>query len=265
MTRRIFFIIALTLIAGLVAVAHDTWLAPRRFQVKPNTQVLFDLTSGMAFPTLETSIKPDRVDAAGCRLNNQFVKLMKPMSAAKSLVFPGRFNDSGISTCWIELKPRQLELNEKQVEEYFEEIEASQTVRDAWKNMKAPRRWREVYTKHSKTFVFVGDPRDDQSWNEPVGMSLEIVPVKNPMALKAGDELAIRVLKNGAPVPQLRVNMILAGQKHSEFQTTDSEGRASFRITRAGKYLIRTTELRPSTKPDLEWESDFTTLTLEIR
>jgi len=265
MTRRIFLTIALILIGALVAVAHDTWLAPRKFKIKPNTQVLFDLTSGMAFPTLETSIKPDRVEAARCRVNNKSVELMKPMSAARSLVFPGRFDGAGVGTCWIELKPRQLELNEKQVEEYFEEIDASQAVRDAWKNMKAPKRWREVYTKHAKTVVYVGNPADDQSWSEPVGMSLEIVPVKNPMVLKAGDELPIRVLKKGTPVSQLRVNMVLAGQKQGQFQTTDSDGRTSFRIVRAGRYLIRVTELRPSTKPDLEWESDFTTLTVEIK
>jgi len=59
--------------------------------------------------------------------------------------------------------------------------------------------------------------------------------------------------------------MVLAGKKLGEFQTTDGEGRTSFRIKRAGRYLIRATELRPSTRPDLEWESDFTTLTVEIR
>jgi hypothetical protein len=58
---------------------------------------------------------------------------------------------------------------------------------------------------------------------------------------------------------------VLAGDSHSEFQTTDSEGIASFRIKSAGKYLLRGTNLRPSTKPDLEWESDFTTLTIQVR
>jgi uncharacterized GH25 family protein len=263
--RRIFTTTLLTLIVALVVSAHDTWLAPRRVNVKPKTHVLFDLTSGMAFPSLETSIKPDRVDAAGCRLLNKFAELTKRMNAPKSLVFVGTFNDPGIATCWIELNPRQLELNDKQVDEYFDEIDASQSVRDVWKNMKAPKRWREVYVKHAKTFIYVGDPGGDQSWSEPVNMALEIVPVKNPAALRVGDELPIRVLRKSNSVPNLRVNLLLAGQRHGDFQTTDSEGRASFRIKRAGRYLIRATDLRPSTKPDLEWESDFTTLTVEIK
>jgi uncharacterized GH25 family protein len=263
--RRAFFIITLTLIATFVSFAHDTWFAPRRFRVKEHKQIIFDLTSGMSFPTLETSIKPDRVHTAGCRLDNKFQEFAKPMTAPKSLVFVGTFNQEGISTCWIDLNPRQLELNDKLVEEYFEEIDASQAVRDRWQNMKKPRRWRESYVKHAKTFVYVGDHGKDQSWSEPVGMALEIVPIKNPAALKVGDELPIRLLRNGKPVPNLRVNMILAGQKQGEFQTTDNDGHTSFRIMRAGNYLLRATELRPSTKPDLEWESDFSTLTIEIR
>src|SRR6185503_17874813 len=113
--RKVFSIILLTLVVTFVAVGHDAWLVPRRFQIKRHSQVLFDLTSGMSFPVLETSIKPDRVAAARCRLNNKFVNLMKPVNGPKSLVFPGRFEDEGISTCWIELQPRQLELSERQV------------------------------------------------------------------------------------------------------------------------------------------------------
>lgn len=263
--RKIFLAICLTLIATFVAAAHDTWFAPRKFHVKKNTQVLFDLTSGMSFPTLETAIQPDRVDAAGCRLNNRFVALAKPMSAPKSLVFVGTFNDEGISTCWIELNPRQLELSQKQVEEYFDEIDASPLVRDRWANMKAPRRWRESYIKHAKTFISVESSVHDQSWGEPVGMSLEIVPGKNPSSLKAGDDLPVRLLRKGKPVVGLRVNLALAGGTRGEFQTTDSEGVTTFRLTRSGEYLLRATELRPSTKPDLEWESDFTTLTIAVK
>ena len=263
--QRVFFPVALVLIVTVMAAGHDTWLSPRRFYVKQHARVVFDLTCGMSFPVLETSIKPDRVDAAGCRLDSEFVKFDKPMNAPKSLVFLATFDYPGVSTCWIELNPRQLELNAKQVEEYFEEIDATQAVRDRWNNMKAPRRWRESYVKHAKTFVYVGNSRDDQSWSEPVGMALEIVPVNNPAHLKVGDELSIRVLRKNKPVGNVRVNMVLAGEKQGEFQTTNGEGVTALRINRAGKYLIRVTDLRPSTKPDLEWESDFTTLTVEIK
>jgi uncharacterized GH25 family protein len=107
------------------------------------------------------------------------------------------FNEAGIATCWAELKPRQLELTAKQVEEYFAEIDASPSIRESWANMKAPKRWREIYVKHAKTFSYIGDTEKDQSWSEPVGMSLEIVPGKNPATIKPGAAFPVRVLKDG--------------------------------------------------------------------
>ncbi|HEY5446194.1 MAG TPA: DUF4198 domain-containing protein, partial [Pyrinomonadaceae bacterium] len=94
---------------------------------------------------------------------------------------------------------------------------------------------------------------------------LEIVPGKNPATIKPGAEFPVRILKDGAPLANFPVSIVLGGDPDTEFQATDSEGIATFKIKSAGKYLLRGTNLRPSTKPDLEWESDFTTLTIQVR
>jgi hypothetical protein len=35
-------------------------------------------------------------------------------------------------------------------------------------------------------------------------------------------------------------------------------------LDKAGRWLLRGTDLRESTKKDIDWESDFTTLTIEV-
>lgn len=262
MTRRLtFFILTSVLLATLTVSAHDTWLLPKQGRVNPGSKVALDLTSGMAFPLLDTSIKPDRIDVAKCRLNGTTEELRDSASAAKSLVFKTVLKDAGVATCWVELKPRQLELTPSQVEEYFTEIDVTPEVRQEWRNMKTPKRWREVYVKHTKTYISVGSA-DDHSWSEPVGMSLELVPTTDPAKLRAGDTFSVTVLKNGTPFPNFPVGLVFEGSKHAEFGTTDNEGRVAFKLRRAGRYMLRGTDLRRSTKLDLEWESDFTTLTL---
>jgi uncharacterized GH25 family protein len=47
--------------------------------------------------------------------------------------------------------------------------------------------------KLAKTFVRVGQPTADQSWREPVGLALEIVPLADPTTLLVGSELSVRV------------------------------------------------------------------------
>ena len=95
--------------------AHDTWLIPQRFAVMPNATVQLDLTSGMAFPILETSIKPERIDRAQCRLAEAAFAISDLSPAPKSLRFQALLSKAGIATCWVELKPRALELTPKQV------------------------------------------------------------------------------------------------------------------------------------------------------
>ncbi len=259
--------IALSLLTILttVAIAHDTWLIPERFVVTPNTSVLLDLTSGMAFPNLETSIKSERIDRARCRLAGQTMALSDLSSAPKSLRFKALMSDVGVATFWVELKPRSLELTPNQVQEYLDEIDAPAPVRQQWANAKQPRRWREVYTKHAKTFVQVGDSQTDRSWAEPVGMSLEIVPETGPTRLRRGDEFSVRVLENGTPLADFPIGFVREGSGHGQIRKTDSEGRVKIRLARSGRWLLRGTKMRKSTQPDVDWESDFTTLTVRVK
>lgn len=254
------------LIAALCscALGHDTWLIPDRFAVARDSVVNLDLTSGMAFPALETSIKPDRIDRALCRLAGRTFELKDYSPAPKSLLFKAQLSEPGIATMCVELKSRALVLTARLVNEYLDEIGAPDSIRQQWASAKKPRRWREEYTKHSKTFVRVGDPQSDRSWADPVGMQLEIVPEKDPTTLRPGDELALLVLKNGAPLAGIAVGIVSAGDAKGKIHKTGADGRAMLRLDRAGRWLVRVTELRKSSKAGIDWESDFTTLTFQV-
>jgi uncharacterized GH25 family protein len=150
------------------------------------------------------------------------------------------------------------------LKEYLDEIGAPEVIRQQWANAKTPRRWRELYTKHSKTFVRAGEAQSDHSWAEPVGMRLEIVPEKDPTTLRVGDELAVQVLKNGTPLGGFSLGIVSARDAKGKIQKTDAKGRATFRLDRGGRWLVRVTELRKSSRSGLDWESDFTTLTFQV-
>ena len=257
--------VALALITASAARAHDTWLLPDRFEVAPNETVVVDLTSGMEFPKLETGPKRERVQTAQCRLAGRTFEISDIKAGAKALVLRTALPDEGIAAIWVKLPPRALELKPKDVEHYFEEVDPPASVRKQWAEAKEPRRWRELYTKHQKTFVRVGNAEGDRSWAEPVGSALEIVPEKDPTALRAGDDLPVRVLKDGAPHADFALNAVAAGETKGETRRTDADGRVVFRLAKPGRYLVRGTDLRKSTQRDTDWESDFVTLTLEAK
>lgn len=244
-------------------IAHDTWLNPSRYEVAPNNAVTLDLTSGMKFPALESGPKRERVQAAQCRLNGRTFEITDISPGAKSLVFNITLPEAGVATLWVKLPAREIELKPAEVQEYLDEIDAPESVRAEWKKMQ-PQRWRERYTKHPKTFVRVGDGKSDGSWAEPAGMALEIVPEKDPTSLRVGDELAVRVMKDGAPHPDFALNALPANETKGETKRTDANGRVVFRFDKAGQWLLRGTDVRGAAKPDVDWESDFATLTLNV-
>jgi uncharacterized GH25 family protein len=246
------------------AIGHDTWLVADRTKATPNTIITLDLTSGMAFPALEAAPKRERVGNASCRLAGQTFEISDISAGAKSLQFKTKLSAEGIATLWIKLPPRTIELKPEQVKEYLDEVSAPELLRKQWNEMKEPRRWRESYTKHPKTFVRVGNPASDQSWNAPVGMFLEIIPEKDPTALRAGDDFPVQVLKDGKPLAGFALNAVSAGETKGETRLTDSSGRATFRMSRDGRWLLRGTNLRKSDRPNIDFQSDFATLTIEV-
>lgn len=258
-------ILAFSLPAAINAFGHDTWLNPERFVLKNNATVALDLTSGMKFPKNESAIKPERVEAARCRIAGETMDISAIEAGNESLRFKHPLKTDGVAVCWVQLHPRTLELKPEQVAEYLDEIGATEDLRKEWEAMTPPR-WRESYRKNSKTILRVGLAKSESSWKDPVGMPLEIVPERDPTQLRpnAKEMFSVRVLKNGEPLADFPLNAVRGGESKGETRKTDSAGLVSFLFDKPGRWLLRGTEVRRSSQPDVDWESDFTTLTLEV-
>ena len=262
--RRIAIVALVAAALAIPATAHDTWLLPRHGAVKAGRSVDFAMTSGMAFPKDESAIDPDRVARGGVRLGGVTEDFDARREGRRALRLSADLERPGIATVWIELKPRSIELTADQVAHYVEEIGAGPAVLTRWESMPEPRRWREAYRKHAKSFVRVGEPGADRSWAEPVGSPLELVPERDPTALRAGDDLPLKLLRGGAPAAGASVALQREGEQRAVTRTTDAEGRVAFPLPRGGWYLVRSTDLRPAAGGDLDWEADFATLTVEV-
>lgn len=78
------------------------------------------------------------------------------------------------------------------------------------------------------------------AYAEPFGSALEIVPTANPFALKQGDKLVVRVLRDGKPLANVPV--AYHGDPRGE---TDPDGRVAIRLRHGGIQLISTSHEVP--------------------
>jgi hypothetical protein len=265
MTRRAQLFFAF---AGLafVARAHDTWLQPERFAATPGALLELGLTSGDGFNGPDTAIKPDRIALVRGRLAGEAIALPSPTEGGKTLTFSATLPRPGVAVIGVELKPRVLELAADKIEPYFREIHAGDVLRARWAAIPEPRQWRESYVKSAKTFVRVGEPAaGERAWAEPLGLRLEVMPERDPTALREGDELPVRVLRGGVPLAGFTIAFVSAGETREHVVVTDDEGRARATLDARGAWLVHGTDLRRSTAAELEWESDFTTMVVEAR
>ena len=259
----------LTLVVAAEASGHDTWILAQSGVAQVGQPVQLDLTSGMLFPADDFAIEPSRVNRAVSRTASGVQPLPRPTLAAKSLRYRWVPAMTGVATIGVELAPKTLTLEPDKIEEYLGEIDAGPALRATWKSLGAKAQWTESYTKHATTFIRVRDSKNqsptDSSWARPLGFGLEIVPERDPTSIHAKDSLAVRVLRNGAPLADFAVGVIPEGTDQAKFFRTDATGRTKVAFGKQGRWLLNGTLLRRSTNQKTVWESDFVTMTVHVR
>ncbi|MFN6961348.1 MAG: DUF4198 domain-containing protein [Rhodocyclaceae bacterium] len=97
------------------------------------------------------------------------------------------------------------------------------------------------------------------AFTNPLGNGLEIVPASDPFALKPGDKLTVRVLKNGQPVAGAPV--AYHGDPRGE---TDADGRIAIRLRHGGLQLISSSAEVPVKDGKADVELHAATLQFEL-
>lgn len=243
--------------------AHDTWLLPSSLRVPVGQRVTLHLTSGVLFAADDFAINAGRILRADVRLAGATRPLGNRSQSDNATLYRWTPATAGVAALAVELAPKVLTLEPELIGVYLDEIGATREVRAAWDAMPAPKKWREEYVKHAATFVRVGNS-PDAGWTVPLGLGFELQPLADPTALAPGQALDVRVSRGGNAVAAQPVTLRREGDATITVVTTDATGRATLRLAREGRYLIAATNLRRASRKNLEWESDFATLTLAV-
>jgi uncharacterized GH25 family protein len=253
---------------GAILLAHDLFIRPDIFFVKPGGQITAKVFSG-TFSKSENAIARDRL----ADLSIVTPKGRTPIDPAQwtdrdpQSTLSVAAGDAGTYLVGAAVHPKLLKLDGPAFNAYLKE-EGLETILSARKQQKRLTEGsRERYSKFVKALVQVGDARTD-AYSTPLGYAAEIVPLANPYTLKAGDTLQVRCLVDGAPVDGL---VVFAGGRTptgarfpAQRFVSDRDGLVTIKLTGPGAWYVKFVHMRERRDADANYESRWSTLTFGL-
>jgi hypothetical protein len=259
------FIPVLFLLNGSSIAAHDMWLIPPDVTGKGNT-IIVRANVGMEFP--KSVHAPDA---------SSFLKrvIVKPDGTEGKLEAGGKDGTSGllrfesagpgIHLLAVETTPRLLTLEANAFNLYLVTDGLPHIFRLRAREKILDQAGKERYRKSPTALIRVGQG----SGGDPcraLDLPLQIVPLRDPFAVRVGDTLRVRVLFRGKPLPEANLGWQLPGDGDLPRGTvrSDNAGEALIPIAGPGLMSIRLTHMTRPKTAEYEWESFWTTLTFSV-
>ena len=247
---------ALLAAATVAAHGHDTWFEPLPTMAAGHR--VFALGTGNRFPVFEFPLGYEYVVGSGCRGEGATAAPLahvedRPTALVVRSATP--LKAGAAHTCWAALTPFDVVVPPDKIEVYLKEIQANPALRATWAAMAArglP--WKERYTKFARIEFAGAGLREGL----PLGMDVRLDSPRQP--IRAGDALTFQVLRDGAPISGLPVELVGNLSPLGIWRKTDAAGRVSVTLPVAGRWILRGVDLRVARHSGDEWESWFVVL-----
>ncbi len=249
----------LTLACSLTS-AHDSWF--ERLEPTERGEAVFALGTGNQFPAYEVGLRLDAIKAAGCgdttgkgvplrwmadQPNRLLMRTTRPLPAQTPL------------SCLARLAPAEVSIDNATVEIYLKEIQASDAVRAHWNVLRDKGvKWQESYIKLARIMMNGNLASGDTSQ----GLDLRVENTQT--VLRVGDTLQVQVLSNGKPLAGQAMELRNDLSPIGIWRKSDEQGRISFPLPLAARWLLRGVDLRPVPQEPERWESHFLSVAFEV-
>lgn len=252
---------------------HNLWLVAaneddRRDKNGGNDEIIIEVVTSDHFPVSDSAVKPERVAEFTMISAEETTTLTDYRIEGDSLVaiVPAK---PDMRFAALELYAHPIVLEADKFAGYIRSEEAESSVAPNFVEGVTAKPQRESYSKFAKVmFVSLFDVRPEEVSQEAIGHRLEIVLINDSVSLEKKNRLLVKVLFEGIPIENLRVSLGCQHEnngKYSAHARTDMGGQASFEISSAGLWFVRTHYIRPHENADeFDWESFWASLTFRI-
>ena len=267
-------VLAVLFVVGSVW-AHDLFLKLNSYFLAANSDAAIALYNG-TFEASENIIARDRM--LDVSIVGPLDTVVHPDTAQwrdqdQTTMLDFKTGEPGTYVVGVSTARRMIELTGEEFNDYLEHdgILDHLELRRTEGTLNEPAR--EWYSKHVKAIFQVGEDRSS-AFSHRLGYPIEIIPHENPYSLTVGDSLHVTVLLHDQPLGEQLVyashsahHSHTADGAHTEavHTRTDSDGVATIPLSTAGQWYVRLIHMELLDEPDATHESNWATLTFEIR
>ena len=267
--------VVLTLLVVGSLFAHDMFLKFSTYFLTPNTEVTVALMNG-TFDKSENAIARDRM--LDVSIVGPEAEVVHPDEAHwwdenNTAWLKFKTGEAGTYVIGVSTAARTIDLSAEDFNDYLRHDGVLDVLESRKKNGQLNKPARELYSKHVKALYLVGDQHTG-AFDHALGYPIEIIAQGNPYLLKKGDMFEVQVLYYGEPVADQIVYASYEGHhghdtegNHQEAVNTrtNAEGMAKIPLIGNGVWYIRLIHMVEHPDPEIQYESNWATLTFEIR
>jgi hypothetical protein len=263
--RRLGLLVVTAIVVWRVPlVAHDMWIEPTTFSPELGQIVSVRLRVGQDLLGDPLPLDPSLV--------NQFV--VKDGAGVRPVVRRDGGDPAGLLRVAVpgllvigyRSNPSAIEMAADKFNQYVKEegLDAVSAMRASRNETGAAAH--ELFSRCAKSLVFSG-PASEAQGDRPLGFTLELVAERNPYALRADQDLPVRLTYENRPLAgALIVAMNRVNRAEKLSARTDKDGRVRFKLLPAGMWLIKAVHMVPAPAgTHAEWASFWASLTFELR
>ena len=284
----LFFILVLPLVQQRPAFAHDIWLHAERYRLEKGDTLIVrqllgaELDTDLLRPetTQELPVLRDMTPRFALITAQGSVNLLAELPNMRTQpevkpVLKRKLDFDGLALVTMEHAIIYTEFTSKEFLEYLDHEEFDRQKFE--EHMGSTPFQTEGYQRTLKCLVRVGQAtgtaKATEVYKQVLGQTIEILLLQNPYRLDPGDDLEVRVLLDGEPLPGRFVNAYNSDGKGSVFKhraRTNAEGMARFNLDRGGLWLLRLVHLVPCSGrsrvdcEDAAWESYWSSYSFEL-
>ncbi|NHF57787.1 DUF4198 domain-containing protein [Flavobacteriaceae bacterium TP-CH-4] len=250
--------------------SHELFLRSESHFLKSNSAYELFLVNG-TFDQSENAITTDRI---------VFPKILGPNFEMVPTTDAFSYRDdktyltmvtgeAGTYVAGISTLPRVLEMTSVAFNDYLDHEGLDRTIALRKEQGETGMSAKERYSKHVKALLQVDDRRSDH-FKTRLGYPIEFVPLENPFDKKVGEPISFLLLRDGKPLADQTVHYSTSvpGEDAHEGEKsvkTDADGVCTIIPDQAGPWYVATIHMLKSGEAEVDYESNWATLTFAVR